>query len=637
MNSRKMLRSKLVRFRTREDGNITIFSVMMALLILVISGAAVDIMRFEATRAVLQTNMDRAVLAAADLDQVQTSDAVIADYMHKAGMDHVLTGSEVTYGFNHRTVKAWGETTIPTFFLKMSGYDELSPPAISVAEEKISNVEISLVLDISGSMRYNDRMTKLKPAAQAFVSKVMTDQTEGVTTLNLVPFAGQVNPGDILFDYFRGERPKQKQNNGWGNGDQDAPGGSLCNNHAENYEEGTADPSCTDGSSPDAAASGYFPAWEQAISNIVVYFDTDGDDIYNRAHKIEGFPETAPRDVDDFFRGAVAYMMAHDSELTDPSQFLGISIKGGKEKNRYFQIKGDQNGPEADLGPTKNTGKIPGNTFSFGQIDYAAWAAEYTSPNPEPEPATTTEPTEPDPVNINMPGSCIEIYDHEFDTTDMPQSEDYVPHFMFWPIAAEVMDWGWCPGEDTAIQYFSDDEAALNAFIADMRMHDGTGTQFGMKYGLALLDPNNRDEVSHLIANGLVAPRFEGRPIDWHDPETEKYIVLMTDGQTTDQFRPNDPRDPLNGETELQVQGSSSYYALSSQSTNVTNLMKQCDLAKANGVTVFTIAFETDATAAADMRRCASSPSHSFHVYGDDIDDTFDTIARQINNLRLIQ
>lgn len=34
------------------------------------------------------------------------------------------------------------------------------------------------------------------------------------------------------------------ENNGWGNGDQDAPGGSLCNNYAENYDEGLASPEC---------------------------------------------------------------------------------------------------------------------------------------------------------------------------------------------------------------------------------------------------------------------------------------------------------------------------------------------------------------------------------------------------------
>ncbi|QFS83856.1 hypothetical protein FIU97_13995 [Roseivivax sp. THAF40] len=36
------------------------------------------------------------------------------------------------------------------------------------------------------------------------------------------------------------------QNNGWGNGDQDAPGGSLCNNNAENADEGAAADECQD-------------------------------------------------------------------------------------------------------------------------------------------------------------------------------------------------------------------------------------------------------------------------------------------------------------------------------------------------------------------------------------------------------
>lgn len=54
-------------------------------------------------------------------------------------------------------------------------------------------------------------------------------------------FASQV----ILEGYNDGSG-KTWQNNGWGNGDQDAPGGSLCNNNAENAEEGSTDPSCTD-------------------------------------------------------------------------------------------------------------------------------------------------------------------------------------------------------------------------------------------------------------------------------------------------------------------------------------------------------------------------------------------------------
>nr|WP_281252899.1 pilus assembly protein TadG-related protein [Maliponia aquimaris] len=631
----------------RQDGNITIFGVFMTLLILVVTGAAVDIMRYESQRALLQTSMDRAVLAAADLDQDMAPEAVVNDYLAKAGLGDALAGVAVEKGLNFSTVSAWGETTMPTLFLRMSGYDTMSPPALATAEEKIANVEISLVLDISGSMRFNDRIGKLKPAAQNFVSKVMAEETNGITTLNLVPFAGSVNPGDSLFDYMRGVRPKLNQNNGWGNGDQDAPGYSLCNNNAENHDEGLADPSCSDGSATTTTTTtsgppvgGYFEPWGQAISNIVIYFDTDDDDIYDVAHKIEDFPESASRDVDDFYKGAVAYMIAQDSKLTNPNQFLGISIKGGKQQTRYFQVKGDKTGPASDLGPTKNNGKIPGKTYRYNQIDYVLWSTSYVAPIPE----QVDDPTSEDPnkkvngpTNINMPSSCVEIANNEFDTTALPTSKDYIPHFHFWPYDAPTMDWGWCPSEESTVQYYSSNKDMLINYIAQMRLHDGTGTQYGMKYGLALLDPVNRDEVSYLIQEGIVDPRFEGRPIDWHDPETEKYIVIMTDGNTTDQFRPNKPKDAINGAVELQVQGSGSYYTMSAQSNNVSNLMKQCNLARQRGVTVFTIAFETSASASAEIGACASSASHHFHVQGDEIYDTFDTIARQINNLRLIQ
>ncbi|SHG79696.1 Tad domain-containing protein [Marivita hallyeonensis] len=636
----------------REDGNVTVFSIFMGVLILVITGASVDLMRLESTRVALQSTMDRAVIAAADLDQTQDPSTVVEDYLNKASMSGALNGVSVETALNARTVSANGSTDLDTFFMRMSGWDTLTAPALSTADERIANVEISLVLDISGSMRHNERMTRMKPAAQDFVRKVMSDESSGVTTLNLVPFAGHVNPGDTLFDFFRGERPKLKKgNNGWGNGDQDAPGGSLCNNNAENADEALLSPEC--GNAPvgaDAAATiplvtTFFPEWPNAIETVMFYFDTDEDDVYNRAHKVTNIPVNAPRDADHFFRGLVAYLMAQDSELSSPGQFLGMSIEGGWAKDtKYFQVKGDQNMEDSDIGPSKHKGKFPGNTYDYAGVDIVHWTDSYVSPNIELVAAEGGANTSADTTtgadsdqNINMPSSCVEIYDNEFMTTAMPLSDDYVPHFMFWEIDREVMQWGWCPGEDATIQYYSADRQFLVDYIGDMPMYDGTGLPYGMKYALALLDPGNRDEVSFLITEGLVDSRFEGRPIDWNDTETEKYIVLMTDGQTTDQYRPNDPKAAINSEVELNNQGSGTYHNFSVKSNNISNLLAQCELAKELGVTVFTIAFETNASATNDMKACASSVSHFFHVQGEEISDAFDMVARQINNLRLIQ
>lgn len=52
--------------------------------------------------------------------------------------------------------------------------------------------------------------------------------------------------GEALIDKFwvDGEEdciPAERQDNGWGNGDQDAPGGSLENNNAENYNHDNSD------------------------------------------------------------------------------------------------------------------------------------------------------------------------------------------------------------------------------------------------------------------------------------------------------------------------------------------------------------------------------------------------------------
>ncbi|MDA7427529.1 pilus assembly protein TadG-related protein [Primorskyibacter aestuariivivens] len=597
--TRKRTQETFTRFLENEDGNTTIVSIYMSLAILLLTGAAIDVMRYESIRTKMQHAMDRAVLAAADLDQESEPKSVVYDYVNKAGVSDALTNVVVEEGANYRMVTATGTTDVNTLFMRMGGIDQLSAPALSAAEEKIANVEISMVLDISGSMRWNSRMLNAKAASKKFVDKVLTTETNGVTTLNVVPYAGHVNPGSEMFEYFRGERPEVI-----------VP--------VDNTTTETKD---------------YFEEWPQAISNIVLYFDQNEngefDDRTDIAYKIEGWPEGAPRDIDTIMNDLVGFVIKNNPELNNGDGLLGISIKGGETwPNKYYTVYGNTNGSESDLGPTNNKGKVPGggDTYQYNEITFGSDSTYY-----QPSNQVVTE------RNVNMPSSCIEIYDSEFDTTALPTSDDYVPHFMYWEQDEDVMDWGWCPEDDTAIQYYSDDAVALKAFIDDIRMHDGTGAQYGMKYALSLLDPNTSAAISHMITEGVIDAKFEGRPIAWGDAETEKFILLMSDGMITDQHRPNDPYAPVNGEVELEFQGAEYHYNFSAASKNVENLYKQCDLAKQKGVIIFTVAFETSDDAANVLKNCASSPSHFFRTQGTNITDTFDVIARQINNLRLIQ
>ena len=310
-------------FGRDESGSMIIFSMYLLLGMLILGGMAVDLMRYESTRARLQATLDRSVLAAADLDQTLDPEDVVRDYFRTAGLLDSLRSINVVESMNSRTVSATATVALNTFFLRNLGLDELVAPAVGTAEETVSNIEISLVLDISGSMRDNNRMNNLRPAARNFISTVLDGAEEDLLTINLVPYAGSTNPGPVMFSYLNGVR----------------------------YAASTL---------PDGTA----------------------------------FPNV--------------------SSCLD----------------------------------------LPTSTFN----------------------------------NVNLPSAGLA----------------QVPHFMNWTIAANVMDWGWCPSDSTAIQYASNNESGLHSFINSMRMHDGTGTHYAMKWAVALLNPTSRPAFAYLASQGVI-------------------------------------------------------------------------------------------------------------------------------------
>ncbi|MGS4983602.1 Flp pilus assembly protein TadG [Pseudosulfitobacter pseudonitzschiae] len=194
------VRAKLRRFAIDDDGSMTIFACFLVLMMLLIGGIGVDLMRNEMERTRLQNTLDRAILAAADLDQEMSPEAVVTDYFDKAGLGSYLKSVTVDEGLNYRTVTADAATVSPTRFMKFMGVSELNVPAVGTASERIANVEISLVLDISGSMASNSKMENLRNAAKVFVDTVIRPETKDLVSLSLVPYSEHVNVGEPIFD-----------------------------------------------------------------------------------------------------------------------------------------------------------------------------------------------------------------------------------------------------------------------------------------------------------------------------------------------------------------------------------------------------------------------------------------------------
>lgn len=187
-------------FGRHEGGSMTIFGLFMFLCIIVMVGMGVDVMRYEKERTHLQNTLDRAVLAAADLDQRMDPETVVRDYFAKAGLSDSLTGVNVVSTLGSREVTATAEVEVNTLFMQMTGVDTLSIANISTARESIDAVEISLVLDVSGSMRNYSRLTNLKVAAKDFIDDMFNNSVEDTVSISIVPYATQVSAPQELFD-----------------------------------------------------------------------------------------------------------------------------------------------------------------------------------------------------------------------------------------------------------------------------------------------------------------------------------------------------------------------------------------------------------------------------------------------------
>jgi Flp pilus assembly protein TadG len=180
-------------FRRAEDGSLVVFALMLAVLMLMMGGIAVDIMRYETRRTSLQNALDRSTLAAAAWTQDLDPESVVDDYFLKAGLADYLTSVTVTQGLNFSSVTAEAEADAEPMFLNMLGIDKFEAPGIATAEQRINNVEVMLVLDVSYSMNSNNRLANLKVAAKKFVSDVLTNDVEHRISIGIVPFNGQVN------------------------------------------------------------------------------------------------------------------------------------------------------------------------------------------------------------------------------------------------------------------------------------------------------------------------------------------------------------------------------------------------------------------------------------------------------------
>jgi Flp pilus assembly protein TadG len=585
------------RYHTKEDGSLIVFSLFLFIVMLMFGGIAVDLMLYENRRTHIQNSTDRAVLAAANLNQTVDPRTIVQDYLAKVGVPidpedvdvfevgtaPVITGRQVavnvTGGFD-------------TILMHMVGVETLPYNAMSEAEESVNDIEVSLILDVSGSMGAGTKMSDMQGAAKTFLTNILAGADDDRVSVSLVPYSTQVSAGDDLLD-------------------------ELDTTHNHNHSH------CVNFTERD--------------------FNTTQMQRFHQALDEDGEPEWT-----QYFAEDGSAVMSLDDVEED-----GISDYTVDEDTGAVQVS------------------VP---------DYS-------------NPVALSQTAHFDPWRSYQSGMSL-----------------------YYPVCRSDSDFH--------IDPWSNNLTNLNLQIDGFTANGNTSIDVAMKWGAALLDPSMRPALNNMIGqpgNDIDAAFFP-RPHDFDYEDSLKFIVVMTDGINTTQYRLKDPfkegmspyfeepdgdivvrgeialddngidyvepgnRDrnngsqeewydvsrrtwkdnAANGSTQLSwldawanmTMARRAYGAYHNSSpydadyfydalyeprvaigpdTKDDQMAAICSAAKSQGIVVFSIGFEVTDHSASVMRSCASTPDHFYRVEGLDIEYAFSSIANQINQLKLTQ
>lgn len=187
------------------------FFLLIFLLMITFGGIAIDVMRFETRRVAMQQTLDRAALAAASLTQTRTPQQVVDDYFAKANLGEGLfmvdfeapVVTAVTDA-GLRRVTASAKVTSTNFFMGIfSPRDTLEGPSMTEAAQGVSEIEVIMVLDVTGSMTGSagggkSKIEALREYASEFVDIVKANDKKDGVSIGVVPYAAQVNVPENL-------------------------------------------------------------------------------------------------------------------------------------------------------------------------------------------------------------------------------------------------------------------------------------------------------------------------------------------------------------------------------------------------------------------------------------------------------
>lgn len=619
-----------------------LFALTMPILVMITMGG-VDINRASTVRVNLQDALDAATLAAAR--SVAVSDADLTDIGLKSLRANLanypnidLAGATFTLNADHvvianATVNV--KTLVANIVLPPYGKlldDTLPVRAHSEVNRSSKNIEVGLVLDITGSMA-GQRIADLKTAAEQLVDIVVQPvQTPYYTRMAIIPYSIGVNVGS----YANGAR-----------------GAAV-------------------GSRPITGA-----AWAAAT----------GVGISGVTRASPGVVTTASN------HNLVTNDYVWISGVSGMTQINDRAYRVVRLSNTTFSLQSWNGSSWSAVNTTSGNGYSSYSTSSNDQVRkcLVSDCGVVITSNSHGIPATTTDQgsSQPGTVWITGVGGMTQINNRAFEVANVTTNTYSIP--VPGPTVSAYTSGGasWCGQDGCQYRVFKNaSNAGLVAFPTSTCVSERTGGQaytdaspanakVGRNYpapasgsaGTAAASPNPcpsatiqpltheiatlKSKISNLTVTGstagqiglawgwyTVSPNFNslwsGNPAGvYNRSETLKAVILMTDG---------DFNSPYCTGVLAANAGSGSGDGRDHIRCNATNgdpfaqATALCNAMKMQHVVVYTVGFQVTAgtSAASILRNCATGPEYAFlPASGADLRDDFAAIGRDITRLRI--
>ena len=190
-------------FRADQSGSVVIVFSLCLVALMTVVGLAIDHARSASTQSALQADLDATMLHVGrkkqnardeELNVQQIAQSYLASLRRRKHANEGalrLTVSEVSPG----RLKAVAYVTVPTTFSKLLGFKSLPISVFSEIAAGDQPIEVSLVLDNTGSM-VGTKLESLKTAAKSLVDTAYAaERADQNVKISIVPFAQYVNVG----------------------------------------------------------------------------------------------------------------------------------------------------------------------------------------------------------------------------------------------------------------------------------------------------------------------------------------------------------------------------------------------------------------------------------------------------------